>query len=147
MSNEEIILQFEDILKIIPHKPPFVFIDKVKIIQPEKKATGYKAVSGNEYFFQGHFPSRPIMPGVLILEALAQTACVLFLSRPDLKNKLAYFLSIENVKFRKPVLPGDTLELSIEITHSSGRRGKIKGVASVNQTPVTESEFTFIIVD
>src|SRR5512137_1832246 len=87
------------IQKIIPHRYPFLMIDRVIILEEVKRATGYKCVSSNEPFFQGHFPGQPIMPGVLIIEAMAQTSCVLFLSRPDLKDKLAFFMSIENAKF------------------------------------------------
>ena len=136
-----------DIMKAIPHRYPILMIDKAVITEPQKKITGYKSVSGNEPFFQGHFPGRPIMPGVLIVEAMAQSACVLFLSRPDLKDKLAFFMAIDGVKFRKPVVPGDQLELRVEILRAGGRVGKAKGEAFVNNEPVTEAEFTFAIVD
>lgn len=135
------------IQKIIPHRYPFLMIDKVVVTEAGKKATGYKAVSGNEPFFQGHFPGNPIMPGVLIIEALAQTSCILFLSRPDLLDKIAYFMSIEKAKFRKPVEPGDYLELKIEVLKAKERFGKVKGEAFVNGNIVTEAEFTFALVD
>jgi beta-hydroxyacyl-ACP dehydratase FabZ len=135
------------IQKIIPHRYPFLMIDKVVILEELKKATGYKCVSGNENFFQGHFPGQPIMPGVLIIEAMAQTSCVLFLSKPDFKNKLAVFMAIDNVKFRKPVTPGDVLELRVEVLRARERGGKIRGEAYVNNTLVTEAEFMFGIID
>jgi 3-hydroxymyristoyl/3-hydroxydecanoyl-(acyl carrier protein) dehydratase len=101
----------------------------------------------NEPFFVGHFPGRPIMPGVLIIEALAQTACVLMLRRPDLKGKLAFFMGIEEAKFRKPVVPGDLLELRIEVLRAGGRVGKVRGEAFVGGEMTTEANFTFIITE
>lgn len=144
----ERILSHEEVLKIIPHRYPFIMIDKVKINEAEPlKAVGYKCVSGNEGFFQGHFPGAPIMPGVLIVEAMAQTSCVMFLSRPEMKNCLAYFMSIDNVKFRRPVKPGDYLELKVEVVKDGGRRGKMKGQAFADSKLMAEAEFMFVIVD
>lgn len=137
-----------DILAIkeaIPHRYPFLLIDKVTITEEDKKAVGLKCVTSNEPFFQGHFPARPIMPGVLIVEAMAQTACVLFLAHPERRGKLAYFMGLKEVKFRKPVVPGDVLELHVEILHLSDRSGKVRGEAFVNGQLVTEGEFTFIL--
>ncbi len=141
------VLDLKKIQRIIPHRYPFLMIDKVIITDAEKKAMGYKAVSGNEPFFQGHFPGNPIMPGVLIVEALAQTSCVLFLSRPDLGDKIAFFMSIENAKFRRPVGPGDYLELKIEVLKAREKFGKVKGEAYVDGNLVTEAEFSFALVD
>lgn len=135
-----------DVMKAIPHRYPILMIDKAEIMEADKKITGFKSVSGNEPFFQGHFPGRPIMPGVLIVEAMAQTACVLFLEKPENKNKLAFFMGIDKVKFRKPVVPGDQLELKVEILRA-GRMGKAKGEAFVDGVLVTEAEFMFAIVD
>ncbi|MDR3111605.1 MAG: 3-hydroxyacyl-ACP dehydratase FabZ [Elusimicrobiota bacterium] len=147
-NQNEIFMTHEEVLRCIPHRYPFIMIDKVKIFKDDPtKAVGYKCVSGNESFFQGHFPEAPIMPGVLIVEAMAQTSCVMFLSKPEMKNCLAYFMSIDNVKFRKPVKPGDLLELKIEILKDVGRRGKVKGEAFVDGNLATEAEFMFIIVD
>ena len=143
----ENVLDFEAIKKAIPHRYPFLLIDRVTITEPDKAATGIKCVSGNEPFFQGHFPDRAIMPGVLIVEAMAQVACALFLSKPGSKNKLAYFMGMEEIKFRKPVVPGDRLELKIEILKMRDRYGKVKGEAMVDGQLVTEAVFSFAIVD
>jgi beta-hydroxyacyl-ACP dehydratase FabZ len=140
-------LNIIDIMAIIPHRPPFLLVDKAVIVEHEKKIVGYKGVTMNEPFFVGHFPGRPIMPGVLIIEALAQAACVLLLSREDLKGKLAYFMGIDGVKFRKPVEPGMLLELRVEILRAGGRVGKAKGEAFVNGDMATECEFTFVVAD
>jgi beta-hydroxyacyl-ACP dehydratase FabZ len=140
-------LESVDIMKIIPHRYPILLVDRAVIVEPDKKITGYKSVSGNEPFFQGHFPGRPIMPGVLIVEAMAQAACILMLRKPEMKDKLAFFMGIDGVKFRKPVLPGDQLELRVEITRAGGRVGKARGEAFVRDEKVTEAEFTFAVVD
>ena len=141
------VLDFDALKKAIPHRFPFLLIDKVTITDPEKSAVGIKNVSGNEPFFQGHFPEKAIMPGVLIVEALAQVACALFLSRPENKNKLAFFMGMEEIKFRKPVVPGDRLELKIEILKMRDRFGKAKGEAFVEGQLVAEAVFSFAIVD
>ncbi|MDR0956926.1 MAG: 3-hydroxyacyl-ACP dehydratase FabZ [Endomicrobium sp.] len=148
LIENEVMLEHEEVLKYIPHRYPFLMIDKVKVYKNNnKKATGYKCVTGNENFFQGHFPGTPIMPGVLIVEAMAQTSCVMFLSKPEMKGKLAYFMSIDKVKFRRPVKPGDVLELRVEILKDSGTRGKMRGEAYVNDELTSEAEFGFVNVD
>jgi beta-hydroxyacyl-ACP dehydratase FabZ len=136
-----------DIMKVIPHRHPLLLVDRAVIHEPEKKITGWKSVSGNEPVFQGHFPGQPIMPGVYIVEAMAQTACVLLLGRPDLKGKVAFFMGIDGVKFRKPVVPGDQLELRVDILRAGGRIGKARGEAYVNNEIAAEAEFTFAVVD
>jgi len=141
------VLDFEAIKKAIPHRFPFLLIDKVTITDPDKSAIGIKCVSGNEPFFQGHFPDRAIMPGVLIVESMAQVACAMFLSKPESKNKLAYFMGMEEIKFRKPVVPGDRLELKIEILKLREKFGKAKGEAYVEGQLVTEAVFSFALVD
>jgi beta-hydroxyacyl-ACP dehydratase FabZ len=146
--EKEKILYLNDILDFIPHRYPFLMIDKVKInLANPLSAIGYKCVSSNENFFQGHFPGIPIMPGVLIIEAMAQTSCVMFLSRPTMKNCLAYFISIDKAKFRKTVKPGDILEVHVTVLKDGGRHGKMKGTAYVDGKLTTEAEFMFIIID
>ena len=137
----------EAIKRIIPHRYPFLMVDRITVTEPSKTAVGVKSVSGNEPFFQGHFPERAIMPGVLIVEAMAQTSCVLFLGKPEMKNKLAFFMGFEEVKFRKPVVPGDRLELHVEVLKARDRFGKVQGIAKVEGEAVAEATFTFAIVD
>jgi UDP-3-O-[3-hydroxymyristoyl] N-acetylglucosamine deacetylase/3-hydroxyacyl-[acyl-carrier-protein] dehydratase len=135
------------IQKILPHRYPFLLIDKVIEIERDRRAIGIKNVSINEEFFTGHFPGRPIMPGVLIIEAMAQTAGVLLLSKEENLGKLAYFLGINNVKFRKPVLPGDQLILEIDVIRMKSKTGQVRGVAKVKDKVVCEAELIFSLVE
>lgn len=145
MNNKE--FDLEGIKKVIPHREPFLFIDRVVVGEDGKSVTGYKYLTGNEDFFMGHFPGRPIMPGVLVVESMAQTACVLFYHLTNIENTLPYFMSIDKVKFRKPVLPGDTLQTKVEVIRARGRAGKIRSEAFVNGVIVAEAEFMFMLVD
>ena len=139
-------LDVNAIRKAIPHRYPFLLVDKVEVLEEDKRAIGTKMVTVNEHFFEGHFPGHPIMPGVLILEALAQTACVMLLSKGGYENKIAYFMGIDGAKFRSPVLPGSVLKLNIEVLRL-GRAGKFRGQASVDGKLAAEGEMTFALVD
>jgi len=141
------VLGLEEIQSIIPHRPPFLFVDKIIMSENMTKAVGFKNLTINEEYFRGHFPDYPILPGVLIVESMAQTSCVLFLARSELRKKLPYFMAIKEVKFRKPVFPGDQLQLEVEVTRARVRGGKIQGRAYVRNELVAEAEFMFSLVD
>lgn len=135
-------LNTEEIQRILPHRYPFLLVDRILSIELGKRIVGMKNVSINEPFFQGHFPGRPIMPGVLIIEALAQVGGILaLLSTPEnLGNPSVFLLGIDNVRFRKPVVPGDQLIMELETLRSGKKFWKLQGKALVNQTLVTEAE-------
>ena len=137
------------VMALLPHRFPMLLVDRVEDIVPGVSATGIKAVTINEPFFAGHFPGRPIMPGVLIVEALAQTAGVLALSTLGEagKGKLVYFMSIENAKFRSPVEPGCLLELKVAFVQNRGRISKFAGRAEIAGKLVAEASFTAMIAD
>jgi len=125
-------LGIKEIQEIIPHRHPFLLIDCIEELEPGKKSVGYKCITYNESQFLGHFPEEPVMPGVLMIEALAQTGAVAILSVPENKGKTAYFGAINSAKFKRKVVPGDKLELSCEIIRQKGRIGIGKAVASVD---------------
>lgn len=135
-------IEINEIMKILPHAYPFLLVDRIVEIEPEKRIVGIKNVTYNEPFFPGHFPSRPIMPGVLIVEAMAQTAGVLvFKSLPEEKyGRAVFFLGIDNVRFRKPVTPGDQLRLELEITKHRQAIWGFRGKAMVDGKVVAEAE-------
>ena len=139
-------LSIQEIMEIIPHRPPFLLIDRILELD-EQHAIGIKQVTINEPFFAGHFPGNPVMPGVLQIEALAQVGAVAVLSQPRYRGKLAFFARIENVRFRKPVVPGDTLELEVQLVELRRNIGKGHGVARVRQVVVSEGDFTFALAD
>ena len=137
-----------EIMKLLPHRYPFLLVDRVTEIDPGKKIVGLKNVTINEPFFPGHFPGHPVMPGVLIIEAMAQTAAILvYSSSADNKDKITYFVGIDNTKFRKPVVPGDQLRLELEVIGC--RRGiyTFSGKAYVEGKLVTESELRATFAD
>lgn len=140
-------LTYDQIKAIIPHRPPFLLIDRIEEIVPGEKAIGIKQVSGNEPFFEGHFPEYAVMPGVLIVEALAQTGAVALLQEEEFKGKLAFFAGIDKCRFKHQVTPGDTLELTVEITRIKGPIGKGKAVAKVGDKIACQCEITFAISD
>ncbi len=142
----ELVLKYNDIINLIPHRYPFLLVDRIENIVPGEKATGYKNVTVNEPFFQGHFPNYPIMPGVLIIEALAQTAGALVCHSLQLKNQnRVYFMSIEEARFRKPVTPGDVLELRVQKIQNRKIIWKFKGEALVNGIVHAEATYTAMI--
>lgn len=148
-ANNDAVIDIQQILEMIPHRYPFLMLDRVTQVVPNTSAVGIKNVTINEPFFEGHFPKKPIMPGVLIIESMAQTAAVLVVSgfRKNSDNKLVYFMSIESARFRKPVLPGDTLKIHITTKQSRGNVWKFDGQVYVKETLVAESNFTAMIVD
>ena len=148
-SDDTKTINIEEIIKMIPHRYPFLLIDRVQDVVPKTSATGIKNVTINEPFFPGHIPDKPIMPGVLIIESMAQTAAVLVVSGlgAEKEGKLVYFMSVESARFRKPVTPGDQLEIKVVKKQTRGNVWKFDGQAYVENTLVAESEFTAMIVD
>ena len=140
-------LTYDQIKAIIPHRPPFLLIDRVVEIEAGKSCSGIKQVYGNEPFFEGHFPEYAVMPGVLIVEALAQVGGVALLQQEEFKGKLAFFAGIDKCRFKKQVTPGDTLDLYVEITKIKGPIGKGSAVAKVDGEIACQCEITFAIAD
>jgi len=139
-------IEIKAITDMLPHRYPFLMVDRVVDIEENRKAVGIKNVSINEPFFQGHFPANPIMPGVLIIEAMAQVSGILAF-RSGIEGKSTYFLSIERAKFRKPVVPGDQLRLEVEVVRKRGTIWKFSGNAYVEENLVAEAEFTAMVTD
>ena len=137
-------MDINQIKEILPHRYPFLLIDRVISIDGNK-IVAIKNVTANENYFQGHFPIEPVMPGVLIIEALAQTGAVAILSKNEFKGKIAYFAGIDKAKFRRKVVPGDTLRLEVELTKLRGRAGVGYGIAYVDDKKVCEGELTFMV--
>lgn len=140
-------LTTQEIMEILPHRPPFLLIDRILEIEAGVRAVGLKQVTINEPFFVGHFPGYPVMPGVLIIEALAQVGAVAMLIQPEFKGKLAMFAGIDGVRFKKPVTPGDTLQLEVTLEKMRRVIGKGRGVATVDGKLVAEGELMFAIID
>lgn len=137
-------MDINEIKEILPHRYPFLLIDKV-ISMEGNKIVAIKNVTVNENYFQGHFPAEAVMPGVLIIEALAQTGAVAILCKNEFKGKIAYFAGIDKAKFRRKVIPGDILRLEVEITKLRGRAGIGYGIAYVDDKKVCEGELTFMV--
>jgi len=140
-------LDREAVMKILPHREPFLFVDKIISLETGKHATGIKNVNIDEYFFKGHFPGRPVMPGVLIIESMAQVGGVMMLSPEENRGKIAYFMSIDNAKFRKPVVPGDQLILEVQAGKIKSRTGLVHGRALVDGKVVAEADLMFALVE
>lgn len=135
-----------EILEMLPHRYPFMLVDRVTEIIPGERISGYKNLTYNEPFFQGHFPGSPIMPGVLQLEALAQLSGILLLQKPEDRGRLAYFMAIDRARFRKPVVPGDRLDLVGTVLKMKSRLLKVHGEAFVDGVLVSEGELMFQVL-
>jgi 3-hydroxyacyl-[acyl-carrier-protein] dehydratase len=149
MSNsEQQTMTIEAIQKLLPHRYPFLLVDRIIDYTPGQRAVGIKNVTFNEPFFQGHFPNRPIMPGVLIVEAMAQVGGIVLMQMNDLQDKLSLFAGIDKVRFRRPVVPGDQLVLTAELLFVKQRRfGKMQTRAEVDGHLAAEGELMFSLVD
>ena len=139
------VLTTKEIMEIIPHRQPFLLVDTIEELEPGKRAVGKKCVTYNEPYFAGHFPQEPIMPGVLIIEALAQVGAVICLSMPENKGKLAIFGGIDKARFRRKVVPGDVLTLEVELIRQKGPIAIAKAVASVDGKVAASAELTVAI--
>lgn len=142
-------MDLQEIMEKIPHRYPFLMIDRVEDVRADESALGIKNVTINEPYFQGHFPGRPIMPGVLIIEAMAQTAavCAVATFGKEAEGKLVYFMTVDEARFRKPVVPGDTLEVFVNKLRSRRNVWKFRGEAKVRGVLVADAEFSAMIVD
>ncbi len=149
-TENRVVYNVMEIMKILPHRYPFLLVDRIVEMDPPQRIVGLKNITMNEEFFQGHFPGAPVMPGVLILEALAQVAGVLLyrdMPEEDKSKKLIYFTGIENAKFRRPVVPGDQLRLEIELVYRRNHFGKVSGRALVDGKLAAEAFELFAIAD
>lgn len=141
-------MTIHEIMKVLPHRYPMLLVDRIIEIDPGKRIVGLKNVTANEQFFQGHFPGAPVMPGVLIIEAMAQCAAILFLRDiPERDSKLFLFGGVDKARFRKPVLPGDQLRLECEVIQKRATTVKLRVTASVEGTVVAEAEVLSVMVD
>ncbi|MDD2446840.1 MAG: 3-hydroxyacyl-ACP dehydratase FabZ [Tissierellia bacterium] len=139
------LVDIEEIMDIIPHRYPFLFVDRVEINEDGRSGIGYKNVTMNEYYFQGHFPGKPVMPGVIIIETMAQVGSVILLSKDDFKGRIPYFAGINKFRFKKVVKPGDQLKIEVNIIKMRGTVGIGQGKAFVGEDLAAEGEFIFSI--
>ena len=141
-------IDLQGIMELLPHRYPILLVDRILDFEPKEWIRGLKNISFNEEIFQGHFPSRPVFPGVYIVEAMAQTGgCLLMREYEDRARKVIYFMGIDAVKFRKPVLPGDQLVMEVKVLQFKGRICKMRGEAFVNGQKVAEAEFMSMLMD
>jgi beta-hydroxyacyl-ACP dehydratase FabZ len=141
-------LNIRDIMKLLPHRYPLLLVDRVLEMEAGKRIVGLKNVTANEQFFQGHFPGAPVMPGVLIIESMAQCGAIMFLTDlPDREKKLFYFGAVDKARFRKPVIPGDQLIIECEVLQKRASTVRIRGVAKVDGAVVCEAELLSVMVD
>ncbi len=147
-TDKKFVYGIHEIMKFLPHRYPFLLVDRIVELEPDKRIVGLKNVTINEPFFQGHFPGAPVMPGVLIVEAMAQVAGVMiYRDLPDKEKKLIYFTGIESAKFRRPVLPGDQLQIEMELLNRRSNFGKMRGRATVEGKLAAEAVVFFAIAD
>ena len=148
MAENTVLLDINGILAILPHRYPFLLVDRIVAFEAGRRAVGLKSVTYNEPFFQGHFPGAPVMPGVLIVEAMAQVGAVLLLRDiPDRATKLVYFTGIDQARFRRPVVPGDQVRFEVEVLQLRSRSARLRGAASVDGARVAEAELLSTMVD
>lgn len=138
-------LEINEILKLLPHRYPFLLVDRVVELEPEKRIVGIKNVTINEPFFMGHFPQNPIMPGVLLIEAMAQVGAILILSKPENQGKILYLVGVDNARFRRPVVPGDQMRIEMVVTSLRSVIGKASGKVWINDAIAAEAEITFAL--
>ena len=147
-TEKKVVYGIHEIMRFLPHRYPFLLVDRILELEPTKRIVGLKNVTINEQFFQGHFPGAPVMPGVLIIEAMAQVAGVMiYRDLPDKEKKLIYFTGIESAKFRRPVVPGDQLRIEMEMLNRRSNFGKMQGRATVDGKLVAEAVVLFAITD
>ncbi|MDY4833642.1 3-hydroxyacyl-ACP dehydratase FabZ [Frisingicoccus sp.] len=139
------IIDIKEIMKIIPHRQPMLLVDRVEIVEEDKKAVGFKGVTYNEPYFAGHFPQEPVMPGVLIMEAMAQTTAVLLLNKEEMRGKVGYYAGINKAKFRKKVVPGSMLRMEVEVIRQRGPLAVAYGKVYTDEGLAAEGEMTFMI--
>jgi 3-hydroxyacyl-[acyl-carrier-protein] dehydratase len=147
-TEGRVVYGITDIMRFLPHRYPFLLVDRIVELEPDKRIVGLKNVTINEQYFQGHFPGAPVMPGVLIIEAMAQVAGVMiYCELPAREKKLIYFTGIENAKFRRPVVPGDQLRIEMELLQRRNKFGRMNGQATVDGKLVAEATVMFAIGD
>jgi 3-hydroxyacyl-[acyl-carrier-protein] dehydratase len=140
-------IDINEIKKILPHRYPFLLVDRVLELVPNQRIVALKNVTVNENFFNGHFPSKPVMPGVLIIESMAQAAGLVMLSQEEHKGKIPYFTGIDNARFRRPIVPGDQIIIEVDVLKVRGNVGRVKAVAKIDNQIATEAELMFILGD